>query len=242
MNRKYYILTLLLFWAGVLFAQDIKFTASVNKNEVGTGEQFQIDFSVNGNADGFTPPNFSGFQVLSGPNESTSMTSINGNTTVSTSLSYILMPVKEGEFTIGPATAVINGRRMSTAPVKIKVVKGSPVPQNNQSQNGPDNSITQGNASDLSKSLFMIAAVDKTNVYQGEHITLNYRLYTRVDIEQSQLDNLPDLNGFWNEDIKSLQQRVQWRVETYKGIRYNVADIKQTILFPEHAATLLLIL
>lgn len=237
MKIKYYILTLLLFCTSLLFAQDVKFTASVSKNEVGTGEQFQIDFSVNGNADGFTPPNFSGFQVLSGPNESTSMTSINGNTTVSTSLSYILMAVKEGEFTIGPATAIVNGHRLSTNAIKIKVVKGRPVPQNSQAQSVPDH-ITEGNPSDLSKSLFIKAVVDKTNVYQGEQITLNYRLYTNVGIEQSQVDNLPVLNGFWNEDIKNVQQQVQWRVETYKGVSYHVADIKQTILFPEHAGNL----
>ena len=49
----------------------------------------------------------------------------------------------------------------------------------------------------------MRAVVDKASVYQGEQITLNYRLYTRVDIEQSQVDKLPDLNGFWNEDVKN---------------------------------------
>ncbi|HKB45272.1 MAG TPA: BatD family protein [Chitinophagaceae bacterium] len=237
MKIKYFILTLLLFFTSLLFAQDVKFTASISKNEVGTGEQFQIDFSVNGNADGFSPPNFSGFQVLSGPNESTSMTSINGNTTVSTSLSYILMAVKEGEFTIGPATATVNGHRLSTNAVKIKVIKSRPVPQNSQAQSVPDH-ITEGNPSDLSKSLFIKAVVDKTNVYQGEQITLNYRLYTNVGIEQSQVDNLPVLNGFWNEDIKNVQQQVQWRVETYKGVSYHVADIKQTILFPEHAGNL----
>jgi len=222
----------------LLFAQDAKFTASVSSNQVGTGEQFQIDFSVSANAENFNPPSFSGFQVLSGPNQSTSMTSINGNTTVSNAFSYILMPVKEGEFTIGAATIVVNGHRMSTNPIKIKVVKGRPVPQNQQTQNGPDNSVSAGNSADLSKSLFIKAVVDKTNVYQGEQITLSYRLYTRVDIEQSQVDNLPDLNGFWNEDIKAMQQQVQWHLEVYKGVKYNVADIKQTILFPEHAGNL----
>ena len=128
---------LLLFCSRLLFAQDVKFTASVSKTEVGTGEQFQIDFSVNGNAEGFTPPSFNGFQVLSGPNESTSMTSINGNTTVSTSLSYILMPVKEGEFTIGPATAVVNRHRLTTSPIKIKVVKGQAGSAKQQAQKWP---------------------------------------------------------------------------------------------------------
>jgi hypothetical protein len=240
MKIKYFILTFLLLSTNLLFAQDVKFTASVNKNEVGTGEQFQIDFSVNGNADGFAPPSFGNFQVLSGPNVSTSMESINGSTTVSNSYSYILMPVKEGEFTIGPATATINGHRISTNSIKIKVVKGRPVPQNNQAQSQPDNTITEGNPKDLSKSLFIKAVVDKTNVYQGQQLTVNYRLYTRVGIEDSQADKLPDLNGFWSEDIKKpqQQQQVQWHVEMYKGERYNVADIKQTILFPEHAGDL----
>jgi hypothetical protein len=235
MDRKYFILTFLLFCTSILFGQDVKFTATVSSNQVGTGEQFQVDFSVSANAEGFTPPNFSGFQVLSGPNQSTSMTSINGNTTISNAFSYILMPVKEGEFTIGPATAVVNGHKLSTKPIKIKVVKGRPVPQNQQTQSAQDNSIPEGNAADLSKSLFIKAVVDKTNVYQGEQITLSYRLFTRVDIEQSQVDNLPDLNGFWNEDIKAMQQQVQWHVEVYKGVKYNTADIKQTVLFPEHA-------
>src|SRR5947199_251233 len=151
MKIKYFILTFLLFGTGLLFAQDVKFTASVSKNEVGTGEQFQVDFSVNGNADGFTPPNFNGFQVLSGPNVSTSMTSINGNTTTSNSYSYILTPVKEGEYTIGPATAIVNGRKLSTTAIKIKVVKGRPVQQNNQAQGGSDAGVTEGNPAEISK-------------------------------------------------------------------------------------------
>jgi BatD DUF11 like domain len=237
MKIKYYILAFLLFCANLLFAEDVKFTVSVSKTQVGTGEQFEITFSVNGNGESFTPPNLGNFQLLSGPNVSTSMESINGNTSISNSYSYVLMAVKEGVFTIGPATIIVNGRRLTTNSVKIKVIKGRPVQQNTGGQSAPDNSITEGNPKDLSKSLFLRAVVDKTNVYLGEQINVSYRLYTRVGIEQSQPDKLPDLNGFWSEDIKQ-QQQVQWRVETYNGERYNVADIKQTILFPERSGNL----
>ncbi|MGZ3873047.1 MAG: BatD family protein [Mucilaginibacter sp.] len=238
MKLRYYILIILLFQTAGLFAQDVKFTASVNKTTVGTGEQFQVDFSVNGNSSNFNPPGFSGFQVLSGPNVSTSMESINGNTTVSNSYSYILMATEEGEFTIGPATTIVNGKKLSTNPVRLKVVKGRPVPQNNSQQGGADNSIIEGNSADLAKSLFIRAVVDKTNVYQGEQLTLNFRIYTRIGIEDSRLDKVPDLTGFWNEDVKNPQQQVQWHVETYKGLKYNAADIKQTILFPEHTGNI----
>lgn len=235
MKHKYYILFLLLLFTNVLFAQNVKFTASASKNPVGTGEPFEISFSVNGNGDRFSPPDFSGFQVVGGPNQSTSMEMVNGTTTMNTAYSYELMAVKEGEYTIGPASIVVNGRRMTTNAIKIKVVKGRAVTQNRQS--APDNLPSDVNADDLSKSLFLRTVIDKNNVYQGEQLTLTYRLYTRVGIEQTQVDKLPDLTGFWNEDIKA-PQKAQWRIEVYKGIKYNVADIKQIILFPERTGNL----
>jgi hypothetical protein len=247
MNKRHYILTLLLFCTSLLFAQDTKFTASVNRNQVGTGEQFEVDFSVNGNADRFSPPDFSGFQIAGGPNQSTSMESINGNTTMSTSYSYILVSMKEGDFTIGPASIVVNGRKLTTNPIKIKVVKGVPVPQmqrsqgqqQQQQQSAPDQNIAAGSPVDVGKSLFLRAVVNKNNVYQGQELTLTYRLYTRVSLVQSELNKLPDLTGFWNEDIKNpQQQQVTWRTEMYKGQKFNVADIKQIILFPEHAGNI----
>jgi hypothetical protein len=219
----------------LLFAQELRFTASVNKTEVGTGEPFEVSFSVNGNGENFTPPNFSGFQLVSGPNVSNSMTSINGNTTVSISYSYVLLPVKEGVATIGPAYMVINGRRLATSPIRMKVVKGQSVQQGRASSGGGDPDIIKENTEDLSKSIFLKADVDKTTVYQGEQLTLSYRLYTRASIVDSRLDKLPDLNGFWSEDVKTLQQKVEWKTVTYKGLRYNIADVKQTVLFAEHS-------
>ncbi|BAU53868.1 BatD family protein [Mucilaginibacter gotjawali] len=241
MKLRYSILTFLLFCTGTLFGQGIKFTASVNKNPVATGDIVEITFAVNGNAERFSPPQFTGFQVAGGPNESQSMEIINGNSSVSMSYSYELMAVKEGDFTIGPATTIVNGHSYTTNPIRIKVIKGRSVPQNSsaQTQNGPDNSITSAKTSNLAKSIFIKAVVDKSNVYMGQQITLSYRLYVRgVGIEQNQPDAIPELNGFWSEDIKHTQQQVQWHTETYKGERYNVADLKQTILFPEREGNL----
>jgi hypothetical protein len=236
-KKMNYIAMVLLFCTNLLFAQDLKFTASVSSAKVATGEQLEVSFSVNGNAERFTPPDFSGFQVLSGPMMSSSMTSINGNTTESTAYTYILAAVREGTITIGPASIVAGGRRLLSNPIRMAVVKGQPVQQNqnNQAQNAPDNSIADEGPADLSKSLFIRAVADQTNVYQGQQILLTYRLYTRVGIVDSRLDKLPDLNGFWSQDVKDNQQQAQWRVETYKGQKYNVADVRQSILFAEHS-------
>lgn len=233
-QKMNYILILLLFCTNLSFAQDLKFTAAVSSAQVATGEQFEVQFAVNGNGDRFTPPSFEGFQVLSGPNVSNSMTSINGNTTISIAYSYILAAIKEGSITIGSASMTVNGKRLQTNPIRMTVVKGQPV-QQNQGRNAADNTITDGSTADLSKSLFLRAVADQTTVYQGQQLLLSYRLYTRVGIVDSRLDKLPDLTGFWSQDVKENQQQAQWRVETYKGQKYNVADVRQSILFPEHS-------
>ncbi|MFI5163002.1 MAG: BatD family protein [Sphingobacteriales bacterium] len=239
MKTIYYILMLLLLSTSRLPAQDVKFTASVSKSTVGTGEQFEITFSLNGIGSRFTWPDLSNFQVLAGPNASTRMESINGNTTISNSYGYDLVPVKEGDFTIGAATVMVNGSKLSTHAIKIKVIKGRTVPQGSQqAQNGSAGNITEDKLVELSKSLFIKAVIDKNKVCQGQQLILKYRLYTRVDIEQSQVDNMPDLNGFWNEDIKGPQQQTQWHVVSYNGLRYNVTDLKQSVLYPEHAGNI----
>jgi hypothetical protein len=237
MTLRSSISIILLFVANTLFAQ-VKFTASVNSATVGTGEPFEITFSVNGNASDFMPPEFQGFQVVGGPNQSTSMEMINGTTTVSMSYGYELVAIKEGDFTIGPASVVINGRKLTSNAIKLKVVKGRPVQQTpQQTQLAPAGNVRPGNTSDLSKLIFIRAEVDKTDVYQGQQITLDYKLYTRIGISQSAPDVAPSLNGFWSEDVKQ-QGPIQFRREMYKGQVFEVADIKKTILFPEHTGNL----
>jgi len=199
MKIKYLILTLFLIVGGKAFSQQPKFTASVNKSTVGTGEVFEVTFSVNGNGGNFTPPDFRGFRVVGGPNESQSMEIINGSASASISIGYDLMAVREGDFTIGAATIDVNGHNLTTSPIKITVVKGKPMPQNGQAQSqssAPDNGIQQASPSDLSKLLFIKAIVDKTNVYLGQQITVTYRIYNRVTIEQNLGETVPELNGF----------------------------------------------
>jgi hypothetical protein len=75
-------------------------------------------------------------------------------------------------------------------------------------------------------------------VYTGEQIIVKYKLYTRVDVLGGQPDKAPDLNGFWSQDVVNKNPNAGWTSETYKGVRYSVVTIKQTVLFPEHAGNL----
>lgn len=243
MNMKYYLLSVLLFWSAISFGQNIKVTATVSSNQVATGEQFEITFSTNGNPEAFEPPTFAGFQVVGGPSQSSSYSSINGQTTASISVSYGLMAVKEGEFTIGPAIMVIAGKQHKSNSIRITVTKGRSVPQQqgqSRAAGGQDDRVSAGKSSDISKQLFMRAIANKTNVYQGEQITVTYKLYANIAIVGNTPDKLPDFNGFWSQEIKNNSGNVDWKEEVYNGQRYHVAVLKEIILFPERFGKLTL--
>jgi hypothetical protein len=240
MKKGSYIILFLLLWTKLVFAGDVRLTASVSKSQVGVGEQFEVDFTLNGMGTRFTPPDFSGFQLVSGPNISASETVVNGVSTANTIYGYILSATKEGTFTVTAAAIVVNGHTVVSNPLKIKVQGQAPPQQKTQSQPqaAPPDDNTSVNTKDLSKSLFMRADVSKTKVYVGEQIKVRYKLYTRLDLSASQLDKAPDLNGFWSQDIINKTPTAAWSTETLNGVKYGVAIIKQSILFPEHAGDL----
>jgi hypothetical protein len=241
MKMKYYLLLVLLLCSSLIFAQEVRVTATASSTQVGVGEQFEVSFSTNKSPEGFNPPNFNGFQVVGGPNQSSSFSSVNGTTTVNISVGYVLVGVKEGEFTISPAVMEINGKRYRSNGLRIKVVKGRPAPQQQQSPQGePEGRAASVKPEDISKRLFLRVVPNKTNVYQGEQISVSCKLYANINVVGSAPEKMPDFNGFWSQEIKSNNQNVSWTVEEYKGVRYHVAVLKEIILFPERFGKLTL--
>ncbi|WP_461449835.1 BatD family protein [Mucilaginibacter sp.] len=234
MKKRISLIIAFLFCTTLLFAQ-AKFVATASKTNVGVGEQFEVDFTMNGGGTHFSQPDFHDFDVISGPNLESSFTSVNGVSTMSISYGFIITAKKEGTFTIDAAAVVINGHTLTTAPLKIKV-KGQAPPQQAQAQAAAPDNDPKVDVKDLSKQIFVRAVTDKTKAYVGEQIKVYYKIYTRVAILGGQPDKAPDLNGFWNQDVPS--KGIAWKSEVYKGIRYNVATVKQSMLFPQHAGDL----
>ncbi|MGB0882600.1 MAG: BatD family protein [Vicingaceae bacterium] len=226
----------ILFFLAVLlvsysYGQDVTFTAAASHTKVKTGDRFKIEFTANAEVSNFRAPKLSNFRVLSGPNQSTQMSWVNGKTSSSISYSYILMAVKEGEFTIGPAVAAANGKAIKTNSLKIKVGKGVKVQQGG-SQAGSQTK-SGGSASD---ELFIRSTVNRRKVYQGEQIIATYKLYTRVGLAGNELVKNADLNGFWSQEIDFGE--AVWTKEIIGGYRYSVAKIREIVLFPQRSGEL----
>ncbi|MDP2039134.1 MAG: BatD family protein [Ignavibacteria bacterium] len=233
-TKYFFILSVFLFSAVIQNSYAQKFSSSIERTTVGLNDRFQVDFTFEGGdvngVSNFRQPNFAGFRVLSGPNQSSSMQIINGKASGSISLSYILQPSSVGEFTIGPASIDLAGKTYSTQPIKIKVEKGTPQQQQQSSSGGY-------NQQELAKSVFIVAEANKSRVMQGEQITVTYKLYTKLNIASPQITKLPSYEGFWSEEIGPIKQ-INFDLEMYRGERFRVAKIKQVALFASKTGTL----
>lgn len=93
---------------------------------VAIGEQFRINYSIGSDdISNFEAPVFDCFEVLMGPSRSTSqsVTKTKGSeiSTSSITYTYILIPQKEGSFTLPGATAISKGKRYTSNSITIKV-------------------------------------------------------------------------------------------------------------------------
>jgi len=216
-------------------------TARSESNLVAVGQEFQVDFTLNANGSGFTPPSFDGFQV-SGPAQSTSMNIINGSYSQSLTYSYYLVPKAEGTFTLGPASIKCGGKTLTSNSLTIKVFKPGPTTpsQNpNTSPAQPGNSSATAAVTGSNKNLFIKLIPSKSKVYVGEELTTSLKLYYRVSFEGNQAQEVPDYSGFYTEDIPQAP-RTQGSTtrEVVEGLQYNVDEFPQKVIFPQHPGKL----
>lgn len=217
-----------------LYADNVVFTASADKTTVGTGEQFTLSFTVscdNPNAvRNFKAPSLStNFYVMSGPNQSTSMQFINGQMSGSISYNYTLQPRDVGKFTVGSATIEYDGKEYRSQPITIEVVKGVTKPQ--QPSQAPD--VSQ----QIGESLFLRALVDKSKVIQGKPVVVTFKIYTRVNVASYTMSKVPNVPGFWGEDLE-VPKQIATSKENVNGKQYATGTIKKMLLFPTRSGTL----
>ncbi len=108
-----------------LFAQEksAKFTLEISTDSILMGNYFEVKFTLeNASGRNFYAPSFDGFTVIGGPNQSTSMSYMNGEMTQTVSYSYYLEPKDIGQYWIEPASIEAGENILETSPVEVLVV------------------------------------------------------------------------------------------------------------------------
>jgi hypothetical protein len=101
-----------------------QFSVEVSNTEVLLGNYIEVKFTLK-NAQGqkFEAPNFKDFDIVGGPNQSSSFSVMNGETTQSISYTYYLQPKTAGNFYLEPAFIEADGVTMETQPMEILVLE-----------------------------------------------------------------------------------------------------------------------
>ncbi|MGD9494153.1 MAG: BatD family protein [Bacteroidales bacterium] len=243
------IFTLVCIIFSLTISAQIKFSASSDYSTVPVNSRVKVTYSLSGgNAETFTKPSFEGFQVVGRSSYSGGggmQIIVNGQLVQSSpgesKWIFTLVPKSTGTYTIGPARVKVKGQTYSSNSISITVTNsGNAVKSQGQANNNtvqPDKNQPKQSTSG-GKEVFLTAVPSKSRVYEGEQITVSYRLYTRYDISQYGIEKTPSMDGFWTEELTDTKTAAKTWEETIEGKRYIVGEIRKVALIAQKTGTL----
>ena len=222
----------------------------INKDEYAT---LKILIENSGYVQHVVPPSLKDFIIISGPNEESGMSSVNGAVQNYVALVYIIRPRQTGRINIEAASVKIGGKMYKTNSTTLivdnrsssnnrgNISPGNPFPmidpfaaeQSSAAYN--DYIFHKGDniADKVNKNMQLRLEVDKTTCYVGEPVVATYKLYTRLKSESKLTEN-PSFNGFSVIDL-TRQDNSSYTREKLNGREYNVYIIRKAQLYPLQA-------
>jgi len=239
--------------ASQVLGQDAQVAALVDSDTVGVEDQFRLVITVSGkDSDDAQNPRLSSlqnFRVVSGPSISSQFQWINGKSSSSKSFIYILIPEKEGQFTIDPIEVPVGDTIYKTQQLQIRVTSAPSRPAPGPSTPQPQRSIRPFDPYDpfeeertqnrraLGDAVFVKAELDRKTAFVGQQVTILYRIYTQVRITGIELQESPSLSGFWVEDLE-VDKTPKGQLQVIDGREYQAFTIRKQALFPTTAGKL----
>lgn len=247
-----YIFSLLLIAVSLTAAAAGKFQLSVSTqtggDDIEVGEQFYVYMKLE-NLDGEpSAPDVPGAIVkyFTLSSQSSSMSSINGKVTRSSSRTYVATcsASKEGSFSIGPFT--VDGVSSNKASYKIVKSGTGSLSKLQQRQRQQQQQQQQAAASQMpddenegpkfigkgNEKLFLKASVSKSTAYEQEALVYTVKLYSSyAPIKFIGATEAPKFDGFVVEESDETSKSLHY--ETYNGQEYATAIIARYIIFPQ---------
>nr|WP_300285632.1 BatD family protein [uncultured Alistipes sp.] len=237
----------LLVFSCAAFSQKVKFEVGAPA-VVAVGEPFRIEFSLNAKPDEFTPPSFTGFDVLAGPtaSEGTSVSIVNGNVTktVSFTYTYVLAATAAGKGTVSAAGVEVDGKTYATRPTVIEAIAEEAAPEAGAGGDTAGRRQGDGTASAApgtrlgADDLLVRVSVSRHEAYKGQPVRATFKLYTRVALSGIESPRYPAFNGFWVHELDV--SGYDWQRETLDGKVYDARVVKEVLLYPQQSGRLLI--
>jgi hypothetical protein len=169
--RLLFALLFLPLWSAPLVIRAASFTATLDRETVTVGETATLSLSFQGGEPKAIPalPQLPNLQIA-GQGTARNMRIENGQVSASISQTFALTPTQPGEFIIPALKAEIDGKVLTTAPLKLTAVKAPP----------------SAAAATGEKLAFFKLFVPKKEVYVGEILPVEFQVYVREGVANAE--------------------------------------------------------
>ncbi|MGC4037944.1 MAG: BatD family protein [Chitinophagaceae bacterium] len=236
------ILQILLFIICCNVNAQLSFRTVAPQTPVTAGESFEVQFIIEGDVktEDFTAPAFSGFRFVTGPHiYKGSLINLNISRPLINTV-YTLVALKPGRFMIPGATALTDGKRISSNDVFIDVISKDEALKLYKQKTASLNSNSdyflrpgENPVDKIKKNLFLKVQVDKRTCYVGEPVVATYKLYSRLESKSDIIKN-PGFYGFAVYDMVNLASKAQ-TTEVIDGKSFDVHTVRKVQLYPLQA-------
>ncbi|MBU0682734.1 MAG: BatD family protein [Candidatus Omnitrophica bacterium] len=215
------------------FAQDVNFTASIEKNRISVGNPVYLYLTLDGAQESSRPEVSAkeGLQIkYVGP--STKISVVNGRVSQSVTYTYLIIPLTEGEFQLGPFSLMSKNIEYQAPPILLSVYgqpQGVPSSANSSGVSGAMSSASQTQAGQPQESygderVFLVISIGKRLLYINEEVPLTIKLYSATSLRDIEYPAFPH-EGFSAGEFEEPERRR----ENVNGIRYDVLIFKQNL-------------
>ena len=197
---------------------------TVDRSNVTINTVFTLTFEFNDFNDfpNFTPDIKRDFNIISGPNQSTSYSWINGVSSSIKKKSWSISANKTGKLQIPAFEFRYKKKKYRSRPVTITVTDPQVANKNNKNTNSKTDAI------------FIKSELSSKKAVAGEVISLQYRLYYRTKVINYSFDPIKSLPGFLVNELK-LKKNPSVSKEIINGVSYNTAVLKEVLLVATEA-------
>lgn len=227
--KLFYFTVLVGMLSSITWAQNVAFKCQVSSQQVRVGEHFKLGFYLVSDSRSISVdspidyPNLKNFRVLDEANVRNFQV-VNGEMQSSSGLELVLLAEKEGNYRIGPAKVVIDGKTYSTRAVDVTVIERS----------------NATNQAARNQGVFLSSEVSKKNPYVNEAINLSVKLYATNYNAFNRVRNFKpaNLSGFDAKTIPDEEMGERMKQEMINGRYYISEELVRYLLFPQDAGNL----
>lgn len=211
-------------WGLAGVAQKPAIEVTVGSNPVRQGQDVQLTVTFKNFTSRSATPEIAGLQYRYGPSTSRNSQWINGKSSSELSYTWTYRVLSDEDITIPPFEATVDGERVVSKPFKLKVLE-----RGEQSRQAGRTGMDD---------LELVIEVSDRKVVVGEPIVASFVIYNRHNGLDVRGYELPSCDGFWKEEVDSPEP--SWEPKVIEGRRYNVANLRTMVLFPQKTGDLVI--